>query len=92
MANTEISTLGRDAHAIESPRSTFSLQSYMLILYGFIYLPQVIFERESACVNPLIPWPIFLLLFSSHLLTCNLFTCTLFTFMHFTFVASNTST
>ena len=32
MANAEISILGRDAHAIESPRSTFSLQSYMLIL------------------------------------------------------------
>ena len=38
MANAEISILGREAHAIESTRSTFSLQSLMLILIRSIYL------------------------------------------------------
>lgn len=57
MANAEISILGREAHAIESTRSTFSLQSLMLILIRSIYLfaTSYLWERECMCesTNPL---------------------------------------
>ena len=68
MANAEISILGREAHAIESTRSTFCLQSLMLILIRSIYLFATSYLRESACVNPLIPWPTSFHCFQSHLL------------------------
>ena len=64
MANAEISILGRDAHAIESTRSTFCLQSLMLILCQiYLFICHKLFERECMCesTNPL---AYFLLLFS----------------------------
>ena len=50
----------------------FAISYVNSLLDLFIYLAHKLFERESMCFDPLIPWPIFLYCFPSHLLRCNL--------------------
>ena len=98
MANAEISILGREAHTIESTRSTFSLQSLMWnsLLDLSIYLPQVIWERVHV-LNPLIPWPIFFIVFNHiyHVAIYFLalyFTCSLLYLLHCIYYLNLTTT
>ena len=83
-ANAEISILGREAIQLNPQDLLFFAISYVNSLLDlFIYLPHKLFERESMCFDPLIPWPIFLYCFQSNLLLVVYFLALYFTCIHY---------